>query len=245
VSRVSKYALRWGAVVVGVAAGAVGTWSLPSAAATNGATLYREALATTKAWSVHYASDGDISHVPILESGDAGPASGTQVVLVGSGAKTDNASLVVIGDLTYIKGNAIALEDLIGLTTSQATAAVGKWVVFSTTNPAYTQVVAGVRSKDVAQEVALKGPYALGSTSVVDGYHVDAIYGTQKLQGTNRMRVVLYVRSTGRHQLVEEDTVGAGGKPNGLEHMVFSKWGETVQPRAPDASITLGTISST
>ncbi len=82
----------------------VGAWSAPAGAATSASTLYKDALATTKAWSVHYASDAIISKVPILESGDAGPASGTQVVLVGTGAMTDNASLIVIGDITYLRG---------------------------------------------------------------------------------------------------------------------------------------------
>jgi hypothetical protein len=39
--------------------------------------------------------------------------------------------------------------------------------------------------------------------------------------------------------------VGAKGNPNGLEHIVFSKWGEVVQPQAPKASVTLGSISTT
>jgi hypothetical protein len=52
------------------------------------------------------------------------------------------------------------------------------------------------------------------------------------------------VRASGRHVLVEEDTVDARGRPNGSEHIVFSKWGESVRPEAPDASLTLGSVSS-
>jgi hypothetical protein len=232
-------------MAAGVAAAGLGLWAMPAGASNSASSLYRQALATTKSWSVHYASASDLSHVSILESGDAGPASGAQEVLIGSGGTTDNASLIVIGDLTYLKGNAHALEDMAGLTPAQAAEVGGNWVAFSSTNPAFASDVAGVRSHDVADEVSMKGPYSLGPSKVLDGVRVSSIFGTQKLQGLPKMRVVLYVRSSGRHLLVEEDTVGAKGNPNGLEHIVFSKWGEAVKPKAPDTSITLGSISTT
>jgi hypothetical protein len=73
---------------------------------------------------------------------------------------------------------------------------------------------------------------------------VDSVRGTQKFQGAKQMRAVLYVRAAGRHVLVEEDTLDTQGKMNGVEHIVFSKWGEPVRPRAPQASVTLGSINA-
>jgi hypothetical protein len=216
-----------------------------SASQTSATKLYHQAMATTVKWSVHYASDGTISQVPILESGDAGPTAGTQTVLVGTGDAADNATLIVIGDLTYIKGNVRALEDLTGLSPGQAATATGQWVQFSTDNATYAEVVAGVRSKDVAQEIELKGPYTLGPSRQLDGYKVDAIRGTQKLQGLKTMHAVMYVRATGKPEIVEEDTVNAQGTPNGTEHMIFSEWGESVRPKAPAASITIGNVNAT
>jgi hypothetical protein len=216
----------------------------PADAAPAAATLYREAMATTNGWRVHYSSSSDASHVPFLESGDAGPASGTQAILVGKGASLDRATLIVIGDLTFVKGNELAMEDLTGLPSAEAATTMGHWVVFSSTNPAYSQVVVGVRSHDVAQEVALQGPYTLGRPRQLGGSAVDAVRGTLHLQGEKRMDAVLYVRASGRHLLVEEDTVDAHGTPNGAEHIVFSRWGESVRPEAPDASFTLGSVSA-
>jgi hypothetical protein len=216
----------------------------PAGAAPDAATLYREAIATTNGWRVHYSSSSDTSHVPFLESGDAGPASGTQAIHVGQGASLDRATLIVIGDLTFVRGNELAMEDLTGLPPTQAATTMGHWVVFSSTNPAYAQVVVGVRSHDVAQEVALEGPYSLGRPRRLGGSPVDAVRGTLHLQGEKAMDAVLYVRASGRHLLVEEDTVNAHGTPNGAEHIVFSKWGESVRPRAPDASFTLGSVST-
>jgi hypothetical protein len=216
----------------------------PADAAPAAATLYREAMATTNAWRVHYSSSSDASHTPFSESGDAGPASGTQAILVGRGASLDRASLIVIGDLTFVKGNQLAMEDLTGQSATEAATTMGHWVLFSSNNPAFSQVVVGVRSRDVAQEVALKGPYTLGRTRQLRGASVDALRGTLKLQGEKKMDAVLYVRASGRHVLIEEDTVDAHGTPNGAEHIVFSRWGESVRPKAPDASFTLGSVSA-
>jgi hypothetical protein len=216
----------------------------PADAAPAATTLYREAMATTNGWRVHYDSSSNASHTPFSESGDAGPASGTQAILTGRGASLDRASLIVIGDLTFVRGNQVAMEDLTGLPAAEAATTMGHWVAFSSTNPAFSQVVVGVRSHDVAQEVALKGPYTLGRSRRLHGASVDAVRGTLKLQGEKKMDAVLYVRASGRHVLVEEDTVTARGTPNGAEHIVFSKWGEPVRPKAPDASFTLGSVSA-
>ena len=54
-----------------------------TAAAPTAATLYREAMATTKDWKVHYVSTSTAAKVPFSESGDAGPASGIQAIDIG------------------------------------------------------------------------------------------------------------------------------------------------------------------
>jgi hypothetical protein len=237
--------LRRGALAAGAVAAMLGMGSLPASAAQSAAALYQQAFSTTKGWSVHYQSDSNVGNVPFLTSGDTGPASGSQEVLTKSGTTTVNAQILVIGGLTYLNGNAGALEVMIGLTPAQALATTGKWFVFSTTNHSFGAIVAGVRSHDVAGEVAVQGPYSLGTTRTLNGTRVIPIYGTQKLQGLKRMHVVLYVQATGKHQLVEEDTINAHRAFDGVLRITFSKWGESVRPKAPSASITLGPISTT
>jgi hypothetical protein len=236
-------------VTTGVAAAAVLATvlaaAIPAGAAPNAATLYQHAMATTQAWSVHYVSTGVVSKVSNTESGDAGPASGTQQVAIHSATTSDTASLIVIGQITYVNANATGLVALMDLSPTDAAMDAGKWVLFSTANSAFAQVVAGIRSQDVAREIALKGPFTLGAARTLDGYAVDAIHGTLDVQGSKPAHAILYVRSSGRPLPVEEDTVGAQGQPNGEDHIVFSKWGERVRPQAPDAAITLGPVSAT
>jgi hypothetical protein len=223
---------------------------MPASAApkapTDPATLYREAVAATHGWSVHYESLATGSKQTIRVSGDAGPASGTQTVAVGKskGAFTDDASIIVIGGITYLKGNAAALGDLAGLSPGQAAAVAGQWVEFATDNATLASVSAGVRSTDVAKELALTGPYTLGRARTLNGIAVDAVDGSQKISGKH-LHVVLYVRAAGTHVPVEEDAVNAAGKPDGVLHVVYSKWGEVVRPLAPQAAGSIGPVSST
>jgi hypothetical protein len=207
--------------------------------AANASTLYQDALATTRSWSVHYVSASTESKVTLVESGNAGPASASQTVTMGKGT----ISILVIGGFSYVKGNVDGLESLAGLSATQAAEATGQWIEFSTDNAAFAPVVDGVRSTDVAKELALKAPLSLGRSRTIDGHAVDAIDGTQSF-GKKSGHVVLYVRAKGTHVPVEEDSVNAKGQDTDAEHIVFSKWGELVRPEAPKATISVGSISA-
>lgn len=206
-------------------------------------TLYRQALATTKSWSVHYESASTVSQISLLETGDSGPASGTQTVATGKGGVTDTITIDVIGGLTYVKGNAGGFQALVGMDAATAQQVAGRWIEFSTTNATFAQVVAGVRSHDVANELELKGRLTLGHATTLDGIAVDAIEGTQTY-AKKKERVVLYVRAHGRHVPVEEDAVDSKGKTNGALHVAYSHWGETVRPEAPQGAVPIGPVSA-
>jgi hypothetical protein len=210
-----------------------------SSGPTDASTLYQQTLTTMRSWSVHYASSSTQSAKTLLESGDAGPASGNQTVLMGKGTIT----IVVIGGLSYVKGNAGGLQTLVGLDASQAAEAANRWIEFSTGNAAFSQVVAGVRSKDIAKELALKGPLTLGRGRTIGGVAVDTIKGTQKV-GKSTQHVVLYVRARGTHVPVEEDSVDSKGRLTAAEHIAYSKWSEQVRPKAPQAAVSIGPVSS-
>ena len=179
-------------VVEGVNVAQAAPAGASSAGAPSASTLYKEAVATTHAWSVHYASRSTSSNQTLVESGDAGPASASQTVTMGTGT----ISILVIGGFTYVKGNAAGLENLAGLSSSQATGAAGQWIEFATKNTAFAPVVQGVRSTDIAKELALKAPLSLGHTRTLDGQAVDAIEGTQTF-GRTSQHVILYVRARG------------------------------------------------
>ena len=177
----------------------------------------------------------------LLESGDAGPASGSQTVTDGHAGPI---SIVVIGGITYVKGNADGLESLAGLSSSQATEAAGQWIEFSTDNAAFAQVVAGVRSERPRQGAGAEGP-ALPRAPARPRRRTRSTPSTgPRPSGKKSKHVVLYVRAQGSHVPVEEDSVNAKGEHTAAEHIVYSKWGEQVRPEAPQATISIGSISA-
>ena len=97
---------------LGAATAALAAPAAPAAAeeratsSPDASSLYQQALSTTRSWYVHYASSSTQSAKHAAESGDAGPASGSQTVLMGQGS----ISIVVIGGLSYVKGNAGGLQ---------------------------------------------------------------------------------------------------------------------------------------
>lgn len=239
-----------GVVVAGTAlAGTLVARPTPAAPAashrTTARALYRQTLASTRSWSVHYVSTATSTKpktkakVTLRLSGDAGPASGSQSVRLG----TASVSILVIGGFTYLKGSASGLQNLAGLSASQAAATAGRWIEFATDNPAFAPVVAGVRSHDLADELKLSGQLSLGRPRTLDGHAVEAIRGTQKID-RHVVHVVLYVRAQGTHVPVAEDSVDAHGRTTALEHVTYSKWGEQVRPQAPQASVSIGSINS-
>ena len=235
-----------------LAAGAAPTGAGSAAAA---GSLYRQALLTTRSWSVHYVSSSTQTttsgvKVTLLESGDAGPASGTQSVSFRRGNVSGAITIDVIGGITYVKGDLNGLENLAGLSPLQAAATAGKWIDFATTNVAFAQVVAGVRSDDIAQQLALSGLLTLGRPRTIHGTAVLAINGTQGSTGSGNgngthQRAVLYVRAHGRHLPVEEDTLTAKGQPSGTFRVTYSNWGELVRPQAPQAAVSIGPVTTT
>jgi hypothetical protein len=229
------------AALTGASLGGVALQAGPAAAATgaSASTLYKDALATTRSWSVHYASASSESKENLVETGNAGPASASQTVVLGQGS----ISILVIGGISYVKGNLDGLESLAGLAASQAAEAANQWIEFSTDNTAFAPVVDGVRSTDLAKELALKAPLSLGHARTLNGLAVEAIKGTQTF-GKKSEHVVLYVRAKGTHVPVEEDSVNAKGQHTDDEHIVYSKWGEQVRPEAPKATISVGSISA-
>lgn len=233
-----------GGLALAVLAGASAAVASAHASSPDASTLYREALATTRSWSVHYVSSSTVSQVALLETGDSGPASGTQTVASGKGNLNDTITIDVIGGLTYVKGNAGGFQALVGLSAATAQAAAGHWIEFSTTNSAFSQVVAGVRSHDVANELHLKGRLTLGHASTVDGVAVDAIDGMQTYGSHTTVHVVLYVRAHGSHVPVEEDAVDAKGTATGALHVAYSHWGEIVRPQAPSGALPIGSVGA-
>ena len=162
----------------------------------------------------------------MLESGDAGPASGSQTVIMGTGS----ISIIVIGGITYVKGNVGGLETLVGLSASQASRDRGP---VDRVLHHQRSVRSGRRRRALERHRAGAGVEgaALARASAHDrrdGGRRDR--GDAEVRAHDEPRRPLRPRH-GSHVPVEEDSVNAKGQHTAAEHIAYSKWGEIVRPR--------------
>jgi hypothetical protein len=230
-----------GAVAASLTVPALGVTALagPAGAATSAASEYNASLRSATSEGVHYVSKASEQGVSITVIGDTGVTSGQQTLKLQKGSLIENVMVTLIGDTGYVKANAPALVNILGLTATKAGAYADKWLSFPTTNSTLAELVAGLHDKDVATELKMSGPYSLDGTKTVNGQSTEAIKGSVSSSSGKKVPVILYIAASGTPRPVEEITnPGKGGSAIRGE-VSFSKWGEKIHPVTPKGAISL------
>jgi hypothetical protein len=215
---------------------AAGAATTPSAQAE-----YEAALKAAGSQGVHFASSASQGTVTIRVTGDTGTTSGAQTLTVKKGNLTEQVSALLVGSMGYVKGNATALHNVIGLSSSLSRKYAGTWLSFPTSNSSLAQLVAGLLNSQVSNELQMSGPYSYGTATTVGSQHVLAVHGTVSTQSGSKVPVVLYVAATGSPLPAEEVTnPGTTGGSSAIHGTVaFSHWGEKTKEKAPSHSVSL------
>ena len=176
----------------------------------------------------------------LVVTGDAGPASGSQTV---RRRAPGSITILVIGGITYLKGNAGGLQNLAGLSASQAD---GRRGPVDRVLHRQRRVRPGRRRCPLERRrhrAAAQGPALPRAPAHARRHSVDAIEGTQTFARKSRARRALRPRSG-------VPCPGGGGLPQregadtATEHVTYSKWGELVRPLAPQATVSIGPVSA-
>jgi hypothetical protein len=212
-----------------------------TAPAQSAQSLYNAAITAATSHGVHFKSKATQSGTTLQVTGDTGASSGAQAVTVSKGNVVEHVSALVVGSNGYIQANDVALKDIIGLTSAQASKYAGKWLSFPTSNQGLDTLVAGLKNSDVAAELQMAGPYTYGTTQTVDGKRALAVQGTVSDQSGGKIPVTLYVPALGAALPLEQVTnpSGSGGSSSIHSTVTFSKWGEKVNETAPAHSSSL------
>ena len=224
---------------------AAATGAAPAAAAAaasqSAQSLYDAAIAASTSKGVHFESVATQSGTTLRVSGDTGAGSGAQTLTVTKGNVVENVTAMVVGSTGYLKGNATALRNIIGLTSAKASKYAGKWLAFPTSNQALATLVAGLKSSDIANELQMAGPYAYGTAQTLGGQRALAIRGSVTDGSGAKVPVILYVPALGTPQPIEQVTNPGGSKSSSSIHgtVMFSKWGEKTNLTAPAHALSL------
>jgi hypothetical protein len=234
-----------GATTLGLAASvaviAAGTG--PAAAATGAKAEYLAALKSAGTHNVHFVSKATQNGEVLEVVGDTGATSGAQVLEVSAGSAVEELEVLLIGATGYLRGNATALQGIIGLTAAQSKTYTNTWLSFPSGNTTMAALVSGLRNKDVPTELAMKGPYTQKGTKKISGHVTRGVGGFDTTSSGKKVPMVLYFDASGAPRPVEEVT-NPGGKANAIRGTVtLSKWGEKSHPEAPAKSVPLATLA--
>jgi len=183
--------------------------------------------------------------------GDAGPDSGRQIITEG----TQKFEVLVVGTACFFKGNAVALTDNLGLSSSQAATEAGQWISLATTDAPYATVYAAVTAPSALADNITVVPQTLAATTALDGRRVQTVTGAiakVKIAGATvapKGTASLAVRATAPHLPVryrERSTQVSSGSSHRLgvsiSTVTFSRWGESVSITAPTAAVAYATL---
>jgi hypothetical protein len=204
--------------------------AVPAGAATSSATaLYNQSIKVADTANVHYVSKATQDNVALEVIGDTGVSEGSEVLAVESSSAVEDIEVVLKGATGYVRGNATALQELVGLS-----AAISK-----ATKSAESNLVSGLRNSDLSVELSMTGPFTLGGTKKISGIETRAIDGFSGTSTSTRTPIILYVE-TGKTPRPVEEVTNPNGTGTAIKGSVtFSKWGESIHPKEPSKSVSL------
>ena len=197
--------------------------------------------------SLHYVSTSTGDGLTTRIVGDVNRTSGTQTIVVTGRAK---GSMVIelVGHEAYFRGDATAIEVLIGLTRPEASAAAGRWISVVPADPAYGSTAAALTVGSVISEITLTPPITGGRSTVVGGRTVVQVAGTWVGDGITAQN-----HATGKLEVTGDVTPlplsFSGVVPatpqatRFVNNIAVSGWGEAVQVTPPSSSTPLALIT--
>ena len=205
--------------------------------------MLASALAALRAGpSVHLQGVAKSSSHVIVLSQDSAADAGRQVFTIDG---NDHATVLVVGEVGYIKGDAAALTGFFGFPQGLAKRLADRWISFHPGDSAgetnYQAVTSNVTLASVADELRLTGPLTLTAATVaagqpVVGVHGDAPAGNDNPPGST---VTLYVASRGHPLPVTFQLEAAAAQGT----YTFSRWGEALSLTAPPNPIPAASLS--
>jgi hypothetical protein len=167
---------------------------------------------------------------------DAAVDRGIQRITFRKDGRTGHATVLVVDDTAFVRGDRFMLESYMGFSPAGAAAAADKWIRVEKTHSWYPTVAAAVRLGSAIDQLKLSIDPRLKNAgdTTFRGQRVTSIRG--RATGVRKDSVVtLYVQSGGSRLPVAEVERGATMTVS----TVLSGWNEPVNVSAPATSLVL------
>jgi hypothetical protein len=143
------------------------------------------------------------------------------------------ASIIVLPNAAYVKGNKKAVVSFFGITTKHPGTLAGKWIKIASSNSAYATLSAAATLVKHFEEYTVLAPLTEGSDVTIDGQKALPINGHINGPNNTSLKATMYVTTTGV-VLPIELLIKEGAD---VSTTSWSAWGHAVAIVAPKTSI--------
>jgi hypothetical protein len=195
-----------------------------------GHTLLAEALrdAGLQGWA-HIVVSSTNGSTAVVVTGDAGPNEGQQTLSEG----TQSATVIYLDKVAYVHADSVGLAQATLGDGPIGTAAVGRWVSLTSSEPRFGAVARGVTlSSALSEFLDWPNQLAMGNPTTVAGQEVVPITGEVRLSGGPTVKATLDVTRGARPLPVEINASSAAAS----ETVIFSHWRQPVTITAPSGA---------
>ncbi len=192
-----------------------------AAASRTPATLLAASLTAAKEQgSVHYVARARFGSQSVTIAGDAALDRGRQQIAFTQSGQTGHATVLVVNDTAFIKGDAFTLTNYMQIPGTLA----DRWLSLAHTEKGFKDVAEAVRLGSTLDELKMTAPLQFVPGRSIAGMSTVGIRGKAP-QGSLTTGATLYVRAGKTPLPVQQLSTESGG---GSDSVTFSRWREPV-----------------
>lgn len=191
--------------------------------------------AVASAHSVHYVSVGSGSGHRIRMVCDVGAGRGIQRITVTIHGTSGPATVIVVKDTAYIRGNEFTLHKYFEFPKAQASRYAGKWIKQTSTSPGYATVAADATFESFRSTFAYPQHQLEGFTSG----KLNGVRGTVQQRGIVEL-LTLVAPAHGKPFPAKEYATSPNHPGSGS--LSFSHWNEPVHITAPRHAVPIAKV---
>jgi hypothetical protein len=179
--------------------------------------------------SLHYVASSSAAGGSVTEVCDIGVAEGIQQISYRSGGARGHLTVIVAGGRAYVRGDAVALSRLIGLSAFAAAGDAGTWLSVPRVDPSYSSIAAAVTLASFIDELRLRAPFTSVPATIVGGTRAVGVAGGEPPGSGGPARGTLYLRA-GAEPLPLREVAGTGALSSSV---TISRWNEPLHIAIP------------
>jgi hypothetical protein len=195
--------------------------------------------------SVHYVATSTVGNESIRVTADTATTTASQAILLHVDKTTGHVTGRLVDNAAYFRGDKVGLEDYLGMPATLAPKYVGQWIEFTSSAKSYSDITKSMSLTSAVDQISVEAPLSGGHKTNVGGRSAVSVAGTTTSLSSkgNKGTAILYVSATRSPLPISYHGTGKQQKKPETGTITYSKWGETVNPKAPAKSVPASSLT--